>query len=147
MQRNPIWILFISVIILLVVGYTGYAFVEIWKYIRLDRRVEAQEIHWSVISLSDDAFIPFAQYSFKANDKNYRGQAEWQETYLNEWAAHEAVGRLEQSPPQVWFDSKDPDISALQKNFPFKISFYALLLWILGIYFVGLGYYVNKRIF
>lgn len=145
MRHNPFWIIFISLIILSVLGYTTYMVVEVWQYMRLNRQTAAQNIEWSIIASSEDAFIPLARYSFIVDGKIYEGQTQWQETYLNRWTAQEAIGRLTQSPPPVWFDSSSPKISSLQKIFPFKASFYALLLWILGIYFLGLGYYVNQR--
>lgn len=146
MQRNPFWIFFISVILLGTLGYTTYTLIKVWQYQRLDQQTQAQNIQWSIIPESDEAFIPFAHYSFVIDGKNYEGQTRWQEAYLNQWAAQEAIARLQQTPPRVWFDASTPEISSLQKNFPFKASFYTALLWVLGIYFLGLGYYVNRRL-
>jgi hypothetical protein len=145
MSRNPFWILFLSLIILGVLGYTTHTLIKVWQYIRLDQQIEAQHIQWSVLPISDESFIPFATYFFNVHGKNYQGQARWQESYLNQWAAQEAIGRLEKNRPLVWFDSSAPEISSLQKLFPIKESLYSLLLWTLGIYFVGLGYHVNRR--
>jgi hypothetical protein len=145
MSRQPFWILFMSVIILGVLGYTAHTLIKVWRYMRLDKQTEAQNIQWSVVSSSEDAFIPFANYSFTIDSKSYHGQTRWQEVYLNQWTAQEAIARLERSPPPVWFDSASPEVSSLQKHFPLKESIYSILLWLLGIYFLGLGYYVNRR--
>jgi hypothetical protein len=144
MARNPFWLLFISLIILGVLGYTTYTLTQVWQYMRLDQQTEAQQIQWSVLPISDESFIPFAIYSFRIHGKSYQGETRWQESYLNQWAAQEAIVRLEKNPPPVWFDSSAPQVSSLQKLFPLKESLYSLLLWILGIYFLGLGYYVNR---
>lgn len=145
MQRNPFWILFITLILMGTVGYTTYALIKVWHYIRLDSHTETQNISWSMISSNEDAFVLFAHYSFIKDGKIYHGQTRWQEAYLNQWAAKEAIARLKQSPPAVWFNSSSAEISSLQKLFPLKESIYAGLLWSLGIYFLGLGYYVNRR--
>lgn len=145
MARNSFYTLFISLIILGVLGYTTHTLIKVWQYIRLDQQTEIQHIQWSILPANDESFIPFANYFFNVHGQNYQGQTHWQESYLNQWAAQEAIGRLEKTPPSVWFDSSAPENSSLQKPFPFKESFYSLLLWILGIYFVGLGYYVNRR--
>lgn len=147
MHRNPFWMLFISLVILSILGYTTYTMIEIWQYMRFDKQVAAQSIQWSIIALSDEAFIPNASYSYHIDGKTYQNQMRWKETYRNEWASQEAIARLKQSPPLIWFDSSSPEISTLQKNFPLKTTLYALLLWVLGIYFAGLGYTVNRRIF
>lgn len=145
MSRNPFWILFITFVILGVLGYTTHTFIKIWQYMRLDQQTETQYTQWSIRPVSDESFIPFATYSFHIYDKTYQGQTLWQKSYLNQWSAREAIDRLEKNPPLVWFDSSNPEISSLQKLFPLKESLYSLLLWILGIYFLGLGYYVNRR--
>lgn len=147
MHRNPYWMLFMILFLLGILGYSTYAFYEVWQYMRLDKQVKAQSIQWSIITASDEAYIPNASYSFKMGGKDYKNYTRLNETYLNEWAAQEAIDRLKQAPPLVWFDSSSPDISTLQKNFPLKASLYAILLWMLGLYFAGLGYYVNRRIF
>jgi hypothetical protein len=145
MYRNPFWMLFLSLVLIGILGYTGCTLVKVWRYVRLDRQTAVHEIQWSVLALSDEAFVPLASYSFLVQGKNYQGETRWNETYLNQWTAQEAITRLQQSPPQVWYDSSDPEISSLQKHFPIKQSLYAALLWLLGLYFIGLGYYVNRR--
>jgi hypothetical protein len=143
MRRNLFWILFISVIFLGVLGYTTHTLIKVWQYMRLDQQTQAQDIRWSILSSNEEAFVPFANYSFIVQDKSYQGQTRWQETYLNQWTAQEAIMRLEHAPPLVWYDSSSPEISSLQKKFPLKESIYTLMLLILGVYFIGLGYYVN----
>ena len=143
MHRNPLWLVFISIVILAGMGYTAYAVVKVWQYVRLDTKTISQEIQWTIVSLKEDAFIPLAHYFFNVDGKNYKGQTRWQEIYLNEWTAREAVSRLKQSPPPVWFDSSSPEISSLQKIFPIKECIYTALLWMLGSYFFFLGYYVT----
>lgn len=145
MHRNPLWIFLLSLIILGGLGYTTYTLVKVWQYLRLDQHVDAQNIQWSVLSLNEEAFVPLANYSFVVRNQSYQGQTRWQEVYLNSWTAQEAIMRLKKSPPPVWFDSSSPEISSLQKLFPLKESLYSLLLWILSLYFLGLGYYVKQR--
>ena len=145
MHRNPFWILFISAMVIFSAIYSGFAMVDIWKYVRLDKETEAQNIQWSVLSLSDDQFVPVALYQFTIQGKQYPGETRWQEGYLNEWSAKEAVARLTQSPPPVWYDGSNPEVSTLEKLFPFKVCLYSGSLWLLTLYFFGLGYYVKGK--
>lgn len=146
MHRNPFWILFLCFIIIGILGYTLRTSYHLWQYIRLNKQTSTQEIQWAIDSLSDEEFAPFARYQFSVKGKNFQGQTLWNEIYLNPSTAHEAILRLSKKSPQfVWFDSSNPQISTLQKLFPLKESIYTTLLWILGFYFIGLGFYTKQR--
>ena len=49
---------------------------------RLNAQTEVQNIQWTIISKSDESFIPFARYSFNVDGKNYHGQTRWQQSSL-----------------------------------------------------------------
>lgn len=144
MRRNPLWLLFLAIIGLGTLGYTGYAGFKVWNYSRLDRQTAVQDIHWTVTMHSDEAFIPHARYHFTVKGKIYEGQTLWKETYLNEWTAQEAIKRI-QEPITVWYDESSPEHSTLEKVFPFKESFSAVSLWIICLYFVCLDTYVRFK--
>lgn len=145
MYRNRFWISFLSLLLLGILIYTGMTSYAIWQYFRLDQTVQAEEIQWSVISFSTDRFAPFAKYRFLVNGKEYQGETQWQKEYLNEWTAKEAVLRLKQSPPPVFYNHSNPALSTLENFFPLKKTLYMLFLWILTLYFIGLGSYVKKK--
>lgn len=143
MHRNPFWIFFLSSLSLGILCYTFYTSWHWWQFIRLDASTSAEETQWAVVALDDEQFAAFTRYRFRANGKNYEGQIVWQETYLNPATAQEAVTRLLQAPIFVWFDASFPEISSLHKELPLKEMIYTALLWILWLYFLGLGYYVK----
>lgn len=143
MHSNPYWLIFLGLIFLCIVGYALLTAIKLWEFFRLDQSTRPQGIEWSVDPLGDDAFAPLAHYRYLVKGKVYQGQTRLKETYLNEWAAQEAISRHSHSPLTVWFDSSSPEISSLQKQFPLKAAFSTLFLWILGIYFAFLGYYVK----
>jgi len=145
MFRKPVLSLFIALIILGVSSYTVYTLIKVWDYTRLSHHAQVQNIQWSITSLSDNSFVLLADYSFRLKGGSYQGKTRWQEEYLNQWAAEEAVTRLEKTALSVWYDPSSPERSSLQKLFPLKSSLYTALLWALGIYFLGLAYYVNRR--
>ena len=39
-------------------------------------------------------FFLFAQYQFEVQGKTYQGETQWDQAFLNEWTAKEAIGRL-----------------------------------------------------
>ncbi|MBA3722448.1 MAG: hypothetical protein H0W88_08600 [Parachlamydiaceae bacterium] len=146
MHQNRFWLIFLLTIAICTVVYTLYSFYQLYQYDRLDRQIPIQKIEWSIIEESKEKFIPKAnfQYSFQGN--TYSGQTLWDEYYLNASTAQEAIDRLYSNQLQLktWIDSSNPHISTLQKNFPLKQCIYMFFLWILTIYFYGLGRYVNS---
>ena len=99
MNRSPFWIVFLSLFMITVLGYTTHTLIKVWQYARLNEQTKAMDIEWTVIPQSDESFIPFAHYSFIVHGKKYHGQTRWQESYLNQWAAEEAVVRLKKKSP------------------------------------------------
>lgn len=138
--------MFLSLLFLGILFYSGRTAYHVWQYVRLDKQIKAEKIQWSVLSLGDEEFVPHGTYEFKAAGKSYQGETRWRDPYLNEWAAQEAVKNFIRSPPLVWYDAGSPEFSSLEKHFPVKEGVYTFILWILGLYFAGLGYYVQRRI-
>jgi hypothetical protein len=81
-------------------------------------------------------------YLFKNNQ--YVGQDEWEDYYLNQPSAQEAIEQFGLRPWQIWIDSSNPSHSALQKKFPYKEVSYMFALWLITLYFIGLGQYVKS---
>jgi hypothetical protein len=143
MHRNPLWIALLSLVAVSAWIYTGYAAYHLWQFWSLDATAQAEQISWKIISLDEDRWVTVAEYSFQAKGMRYQGQSQFNEAYLNEWAAQEAVNRYLEHPPAVWYELEHPATSTLQKHFPLKELTYAALLWILAIYFCWLGIYAS----
>lgn len=144
MHRNPFWIAFLSLIGLCAMGYTLYAGMQLYHYIRLADRLIPQQVEWSIAKLGEDAFAPEARYQFSLEGKTYQGQTIWHTRYLNAWAANEAAEKLKQHTLPVWFDASSPQVSTMDRHFPLKATLYLIMLWGLLLYFIGLGRYVMR---
>lgn len=144
MHRNPYWIVFLTIIGLIVLAYTGYTFFNIYEYSSLTQKTAPQSIQWSINKLDDDNFVLFANYAFNWDGKNYTGKVIRDEHYLNAWATREALEGLNKGAYTVWFDPANPQNSTLFKSFPLKQSIYAAVLWLLFFYFLWLGYSVKR---
>jgi len=145
MQKNHFWILLIILFSLIALGYTVSMGIALWQYHRLDSRVEVQYIQWSIFTSNEEAYTPIGHYAFMVNGKKYTGKSAWSETYLNQWAAEEAIDKLKKERFQIWYHSTDPENSSLIKEFPTKKVLYSIMLWALAIYFLGIGYYTARR--
>ncbi len=144
MHRNPLWIAFLCLIGLYVMGYTIYTGPQLYHYLRLTEKLTPQQIEWSVAKLGEDAFAPETHYTFSFGGKTYQGQTIWHSPYLNAWAGNEATEKLKQSTLPVWFDPSSPQVSTMDKHFPVKPTLYLIMLWGLLLYFIGLGRYVIR---
>lgn len=144
MHQNSYWLVFLSLIALSILGYTIWTGIQLYEYYRLSIQVPITAIKWTVKGLSEEEFAPQAHYQFIFEGKSYQGQTTWQEHYLNPWAAEEAIGRLTKEQKNVWIDPHHLNVSTLQKKFPFKQCISMVILWLLLIYFIGLGRYVKN---
>ncbi|KIC74261.1 MULTISPECIES: hypothetical protein [Candidatus Protochlamydia] len=138
LHRNPIWIAFFSLIIIVTFFYTINAILDFYHYQRLNCSRPANEIKWSIKKVNDETFVPKGFYQFTYKGERISGYTSFQQHYLNPFAAKEAIDRLANANLQVWFDSSTPNFSTLEKNFPFKKIFYSLILWVLIFYLLWL---------
>lgn len=143
-HSNMYWFVFITLLTLLVLGYTALAMAKGFSYFRLTEHVSPSSIRWSVFSDEVDSFRPRARYEFTYKDTPYQGETRWDDSYLNEPTAREAIQPLTKESFVVWFDPLFPTHSTLQKYFPFKQFISAAILWILLFYFVRIGRHVAK---
>lgn len=146
MHRNRLWIFFLTLLTFGIGIYTASTASAVWHYLRLNQQVKADAIEWSVLSKSDEEFHPKGQYRFTVDGQEYEGKTIFQKAYLNDWAAKEAIRRFIHSPPRVLYQEGDPTYSSLENDFPLKKTLYTLFLWILALYFLGLGTYVKKQL-
>jgi hypothetical protein len=137
MHRNYVWLLFLGLISLYALYYTGTTLNQLYQYNRLEKQVEIKDISWAIRSFAADALSPQAEYHYEYEGKTYSGRTVWSERYLNEWTATEAIHRM--SPTTTWIDPANPSYSSMEKSFPLKPTIYMVLLWGLLAYFIILG--------
>lgn len=144
MHGNRYWLMFLSLVLACAIGYTGWTIFKLYHYFSLSTSLPIEEVEWLVATGENDTFSPQAHYTFKYQDQIFKGQTTWSESYLNLWAAQEATSRLSNQIKKVWVDRNHLDNSTLQKIFPLKECLSTLALWMLALYFIGLGYYVTR---
>jgi hypothetical protein len=135
---------FLALLTFLVLGYSAWTAHKILSYWSLSDRVAVQSVEWSVLPLEEDEIAVQGHYHYQFKGQAYIQTEVLPERYLNLWAAKEAAARLSAKSWQVWINPAAPLDSTLQKKFPLKESLYTALLWILLLYFIGLGYYAAR---
>jgi hypothetical protein len=144
MHRNPYWYVFLLSIGLIVLGYTGFTFVQVYRHARLSQHAEPLSLKWSINKIDEDDYALQANYEFNWEGKAYSGYIPNIDHYLNNLAAKDALDRANKRTFQIWFDPADPQKSTLFKIFPLKYCIYTGILWLLFLYFIRLGYSMNR---
>jgi hypothetical protein len=117
--------------------FLGKSAVEGWRYARLDRRCSTAIEKWEIRELNPSKFSILASYRFSLGDKEYEGKSEFRSFYLlNKYAAATEIEKLKKENWKVWYSSKNPRTSSLEKRVPFKALTYGLLSLAIFLYFL-----------
>lgn len=143
MHSNRYWLILLACLAAALCWKSGEALYRLYGYYRLNAQAQGSVTAWSVVPLSDEYYLLQAHYRFRAGEKEFEGDYRFQDDpYLNGWSAEQEIKKRKLAGVRVWYSSRNPLISALQKKFPLKECLSASALWILFLYFIWLGYYV-----
>jgi hypothetical protein len=148
MRVNWPWVVFLSVIASLIIGYTAFFLGKVYHYVILTQQVPATSVNWSVYSRDEDFFAAQANYTFFVDGKQYAGLTIWDdgERYPNSWALENLMHSLStQEEWKVWLSTRNPANSSLQKKFPTKECLSTAILWCVFAYLVMLGEYAKRK--
>lgn len=145
MHSNRYWLIFLAFLVIPVGWKSGEALYRLYGYYRLTGRTEGKVTQWSVEKKSDERYVLKAHYHFLIGSKEFESEDQFlNDSYLNAWAAEQAIKQKTETTP-VWYSARNPLVSSLQKKFPIKECLSAVVLWVLLLYFIGLGYYVGSH--
>jgi hypothetical protein len=146
MHSNRYWLILLTCLAAAVCWKSGEALYRLFSYYRLTAHTQGRVTGWSVVPLSEEFYLLQAHYRFRVGEKEFEGDNRFQDDpYLNAWSAEKDIKKKELTEVQVWYSSRNPLISTLQKKFPLKECLSASALWILFLYFIWLGYYVGDH--
>ncbi len=130
-----------NALILVLFGLLLYfAFPVIMDWYRTQSLTEATDLidpQWSVKTLSDENYRIKLNYSYKVDGKLFHGEELFQgEQFRNPYKAEGRIEELKKETRSVWFSSKDPYDSSVEKFFPTKKAIYLLILLFLLNYLI-----------
>ncbi|MDX8430887.1 MAG: hypothetical protein SNF33_03670 [Candidatus Algichlamydia australiensis] len=118
---------------------------ELKKYFVLKAKTKVELKNWETREVEPDLFVPSVNYEFEVGKQNFEGQYTFEKTlFPNEASCRVKVEKFEKLPWEIHFSPKDPNISSLQKDFPFKKSVHMLLALSVLVYFVWFRSYLNQ---
>lgn len=145
MQKQTVWLALIATLTLIVLWYSGVFIYRYYNYLKLSSRAPAKEITWTVEPRTDEQYLLKANYAFAVNGQTYTGTSTIEDRgYWNAYAAEKGVEEFSKKKWIIWYNSRDPSYSSLQKYFPLKECVSAAIMWAIVFYFLWLGYYSSR---
>ena len=77
--------------------------------------------------------------------KSFEGEGGVGKIYPNIWAAESGLDQLKTQSYTAWFSPKNPQKATLQRKFPLKPLISAAIILFLILYFLILGFYVQRK--
>lgn len=116
--------------------FSCIAAIALISFIQLDRHVPGQVTAWRVVEYSPSQVALEAFYTFSIEGKLWERQMIFSKPYyLNLPSAEKALKEKKQESWDVWYNHRDPKKSSLEKIFPYKKCFNALVVIALLGYF------------
>ena len=123
--------------------FMAIALLGVVKFALLNSTGTAQVLHWDVHEISSSQFAIEAKYQFRIKENAYIDKTKFESPrFLNRFAAESHIAHRSDKSWKVWYSSSNPRYSSLEKIFPQKQCFQALLTLGVFAYF----FFVRKRL-
>lgn len=143
MDQNKLWTYFLGAFTCLAIIYSLVAFMNGYRYVRLNQQAPIQTIQWAVVPAKRGKFLLEGNYRFQLDQKIFQGKTILDgPLYWNEWSALSSIQEVSEQYPLVWYQNNAPTHSSLVKLFPWKSLGTAFFMWGLLLYF----YYIKAKV-
>ncbi|MGM0440234.1 MAG: DUF3592 domain-containing protein [Chlamydiota bacterium] len=145
MYKNPVWVIFLTVMSLVAVAFMGFAGYKILKYRSYSTCALPTSVEWSVKAISHSKYLVKADFDYIVEGQKYHGKTVLRnKIFINPSAAEQALEEYRGQCWTVWYNPRKPQQATINRRFPLKVTIYAGILGLMLIYFIGLGIYVKK---
>lgn len=110
-------------------------------YFPINEMTDAKVNQWEV-SERGSKYLLKALYSFEVQGKSWKNAFTFKRLYYNEALAVADLKDRSKKPVNVWYNPKNPQISALEREFPTALLIRALICYGVVLYF----FFLNKKI-
>lgn len=137
--------LLLSLAGLLVAGFLISASLDLWRYVRLEKKTIAKIEKWKVVEKGSSEFAIKAYFSFENQGHTYQGKTTFSKPYhLNHLSAEKQIKIYTTKQWPVWYQESHPVHSSVERIFPFKKCLYSLMVLGIFLYFVHLTLSIKK---
>ncbi len=124
---------------LIAIVFMTRAGISLWHYSTIDRAVPVTVHQWKIRKKSS-GFAIQARYSFTVENKIFKGKTVFSKPYqLNRLSAENQIKKVSSQSWKAWHNPSHPEISSLERIFPWKTSLYSLMILGIFFYFVQLS--------
>ena len=142
---NKLWLCLMLISSSIAIWFGSMAASSLWKYSFLTHKTSAEVQEFKVIQKKSSQFALEASYRFTHEGKVFEAKTEFHKPYyLNQYAAQSACNVCKAKLWQVYFCPSKPEISSLQKIFPFQECIQALITSIICLYFFFMKGFLRK---
>lgn len=146
MHKNQMWLAVLAVFALIALWFSATTGYELYWHASMMSKASPKGIQWKVYEKSRDRYALTAVYDFDVRGNIFEGKTSFQQlAFRNQAAAEQAISQYAQKPWTIWYAALSPQHSTIQKAFPLKSCIYTAILWGLFLYFIWLGWYVEKK--
>lgn len=145
MSKNYLWLFFIVIVAISAGWFSFKSGYEFYKYYSMDSQAFPLEINWTVKERASDRYTLNSNYFYKVKEDTYSGETHLKTpVFKNREAAEKYIKEISKEKKTIWYSSRQPKDSSIQRELPIKESVYTIVLWGLFFYFLGLGFYIGK---
>ncbi|MGA8164378.1 MAG: hypothetical protein WB791_05045 [Waddliaceae bacterium] len=146
MSKNQVWLVFLAIMAVIVLGFTGKTGYRWRQYVVQNFHTMPSDLQWSIKEKSSGRYFLRASYWYQVKGKGYEGKTDvFQPLFRNPEAAQKMIADNSKKQWTVWYHPQHPDRSTIVKQYPLKLTIYTVILWGIMMYFVWLGFFVKKR--
>jgi hypothetical protein len=143
LEKNWVFNFLVIFLVIIALFFNLKALINIYNFQRLNSFCKVNEVNFYVEEIKGKYKIA-GSYRFESDKKTISGKNFFKESFLNQFAAQEAIKNLPKER-LVFFDPKHPEISTLEKSFPYKNVIYALIALGVAIYFGFFKFFFFKQ--
>lgn len=137
-MSKSIWRILLIVAAALMLWTMGTTLLPLWNYLRLNALVPVKIENWEIVQVKSE-YALVASFSYEVKGQTYQNRTKFQKPYfLNRYAAEDAVNLNKRKIWQAWIDTGNPQISSLERTFPFLKVLYSVMTVGVMLYFISL---------
>lgn len=131
-----LWVALIAISSAVAILFVSIAAKETWKYFSLNSSTSAEILEWNVTEVSSSRYALEANYRYQVGSVFHTCKRSLDSPrFLNRYAAENQIKSWQRKSWRVWYNERDPSHSFLERNFPRKQLFHALLTFGVAAYF------------
>ena len=145
MHKNVVWFVFLLLIALIMIWFSGKAVYELYSYWALSSNTSVYPVEFSVKKQGDNYGVCLKYKYDIAGISHEREEILKQYVYKSPWMAETKIKKLQKQKKWIaWYNPQKIDTITLNRILPIKSSVYALIIVALLVYFLWLGCYAAK---